>query len=1005
MKINKPNRTSCVRRSLSSLLAAIITAVSLLGSLTARAAVTVTGNCGASGDESSVVWTLDSSGTLSINGSGPMANGTIGYETSNGDIRDSVTSIIIGQGVTSIGNVAFTGFAKLASVSIADTVEEIGFDAFRNCVSLGSITIPASVKILGNSIVSDVFYGNISLKEVVFLGSPEEINVKNIGGWDYSKELTIVSRRDSSAKKYADKYGIPWRELPGQTYEDTSFPVDPALAAGKYYPGASLLDYAEIPVSILYSGDGYSLVETDLSYLRDSLATVPDTGEPMITDVSFVPLDGGYFLLSVTWDDIYYNIMRSVPILPDGSIDLDRITGSWGSGYNRTFTIMDSNFHLLAPIDVYTSCQNAGNLFVITDYTDCAFNDRGKAKRAVIDGTGKIIKPFGECDNIFQIGDTEFYHILNMDDNENWTHGLMTEAGEIVVPVKYNNGSVGSDGWYVPEDNQDVLMHFKGDTDLYHDIDYYYFDKTTRRLFKEPEFPEGWSNVSDAFAEGLMPLYRWEQSESGQETTIRGAYADKYGNIVLTLEQGLSAYDFFSGTNLARFGSDRDGGARKYGLIDKSGKIVLPAEYDSITAKMVYADYEGFYRPDITEIKGMIITQNGKRGFCDTSGKIVIPPIYDEVAIPGFSYIERETDSLRDGYQAHGLEDGIADDVIVVRNGKGPDSQYALYNIDGTVIVSFGQYGYIAGYSDGVVVVRNGTIHNMEESIYLDTHGKELFRLKNESSYAGFYNDGLVKGWQKTSDGKEYPYFVDKMGHRIIERQDIDVSKWEYGPYWAWLAFSDGIGLIENPEQEGYHAFIDSTGKTLTSAIYAGNYNDTVLTHGVGTYRKWDEASKTLVPVLIRKINTPGQAPAPLTAKPTSSTVLVNDAQTSFDAYNINDNNYFKLRDLAYVLSGTPKQFEVGYDDATKAITLTSGQSYTAEGGEMEGGGAGNKAANPTSSKIYLDGAEISLTAYNIGGYNYFKLRDIGQAFNFGVDWDGASQTIAIDTGKGYTPD
>jgi ABC-type sugar transport system substrate-binding protein len=142
-----------------------------------------------------------------------------------------------------------------------------------------------------------------------------------------------------------------------------------------------------------------------------------------------------------------------------------------------------------------------------------------------------------------------------------------------------------------------------------------------------------------------------------------------------------------------------------------------------------------------------------------------------------------------------------------------------------------------------------------------------------------------------------------------------------------------------------------------------------------------------------------------MTAAPTSSPVLVNGAQTPFDAYNIAGSNYFKLRDLAYALSGTPKRFEVGYDGATKAIALTSGQSYTAVGGEMGSSGAGNKAANPTSSKIYLDGSEISLTAYNIGGYNYFKLRDIGQALNFGVDWDGASQTVAIDTSRGYTPE
>ena len=126
-------------------------------------------------------------------------------------------------------------------------------------------------------------------------------------------------------------------------------------------------------------------------------------------------------------------------------------------------------------------------------------------------------------------------------------------------------------------------------------------------------------------------------------------------------------------------------------------------------------------------------------------------------------------------------------------------------------------------------------------------------------------------------------------------------------------------------------------------------------------------------------------------ASPTSSTVLVNGKNVAFDAYNIGGNNYFKLRDLASTLNGTPKQFEVGYDDATKAITLTSGKPYTRVGGEMEGKGSGNKEASPTSSRIYMDGKEVQFTAYNIGGNNYFKLRDISEAFDFGVEWDQAA--------------
>ena len=56
----------------------------------------------------------------------------------------------------------------------------------------------------------------------------------------------------------------------------------------------------------------------------------------------------------------------------------------------------------------------------------------------------------------------------------------------------------------------------------------------------------------------------------------------------------------------------------------------------------------------------------------------------------------------------------------------------------------------------------------------------------------------------------------------------------------------------------------------------------------------------------------------------------------------------------------------------------------------------------PTPSKVYINGKEVQFTAYNIDGYNYFKLRDIGKALNFGVLWDGANNTIRIDTTEDY---
>ena len=136
-------------------------------------------------------------------------------------------------------------------------------------------------------------------------------------------------------------------------------------------------------------------------------------------------------------------------------------------------------------------------------------------------------------------------------------------------------------------------------------------------------------------------------------------------------------------------------------------------------------------------------------------------------------------------------------------------------------------------------------------------------------------------------------------------------------------------------------------------------------------------------------------------ARPTASAVMVNGEDTAFDAYNIAGNNYFKLRDIAYVLSGTEKQFEIAYDAEKNAVMLTSGETYTPVGDEMAAGGDGGAAA-PATAEIYLDGEKIDLTAYNIGGYNYFKLRDLGQAINFGVDWDSSKNMIVIDTSRDY---
>lgn len=140
------------------------------------------------------------------------------------------------------------------------------------------------------------------------------------------------------------------------------------------------------------------------------------------------------------------------------------------------------------------------------------------------------------------------------------------------------------------------------------------------------------------------------------------------------------------------------------------------------------------------------------------------------------------------------------------------------------------------------------------------------------------------------------------------------------------------------------------------------------------------------------------------TAIPTSASVIVNGSAVSFQAYNIDGNNYFKLRDLAKALNGTEKQFEVGWDGSNNAIALSAGKAYTPVGGELTPtGNTSSLTVAISSATVYLDGRKVSFTAYNINSYNYFKLRDVASALNFSVGWDENTSTITIDTSTGYS--
>ena len=108
----------------------------------------------------SVDWDL-TGGVLTIFGAGPMPD--YGYEKAPWfSQRTSITSVVIEDGITSIGEGAFFDCWNIHSVTIPNSVTGIGGYAFNDCKALTEITIPGSVAYIGMS----AFINCISLTEI-----------------------------------------------------------------------------------------------------------------------------------------------------------------------------------------------------------------------------------------------------------------------------------------------------------------------------------------------------------------------------------------------------------------------------------------------------------------------------------------------------------------------------------------------------------------------------------------------------------------------------------------------------------------------------------------------------------------------------------------------------------------------------------------------------------------------------------------------------------------------
>ena len=93
-------------------------------------------------------WTLSDTGTLKVNGKGAMPNFNVNTTPWYGN-RGAIRTVVIGDGITSVGRCSFHTCRAIISITLPDTLDTLGEYAFYNCINVDSVKIPTGVISIG----------------------------------------------------------------------------------------------------------------------------------------------------------------------------------------------------------------------------------------------------------------------------------------------------------------------------------------------------------------------------------------------------------------------------------------------------------------------------------------------------------------------------------------------------------------------------------------------------------------------------------------------------------------------------------------------------------------------------------------------------------------------------------------------------------------------------------------------------------------------------------------
>ena len=180
---------------------------------------------------------VESTGTLTISGTGDMNDFYGDWDVPWEDYRSSIKKVVISNGVTTIEDYSFYGCTGLTSIEIPNSVTSIGDGAFSDCTGLTSVTIPNSVTSIGK----DAFYGCTGLTSITIPNSVTSIGEEAFCGCTGLTSITIPNSV-TSIGEWAF-YGCTG--LTSMTVEATN----PPLCVNNYGLGLNMPDY-NIPLYV-----------------------------------------------------------------------------------------------------------------------------------------------------------------------------------------------------------------------------------------------------------------------------------------------------------------------------------------------------------------------------------------------------------------------------------------------------------------------------------------------------------------------------------------------------------------------------------------------------------------------------------------------------------------------------------------------------------------------------------------------------------------------------------